>query len=387
MTTGRRRSANEPGRSGQPADRTDVRRLLRGLPETGTNWQHYYHNGALYSDPRISAYIGMGLRQMPGDVWWRTWRTLPPKAPSQCQATDPDFSWQGQWPVPGYWPVYRDPQSGKPSTCGKATTTYYGGRSGFIPTCGGGMFEGLMPNLVVPETAWGPRSFGLADVRSVQVQIKYATEALHITRSGACRPPAPPMTPVTTAASAPRAWSAARGEQRACPSARLRQRGRGHAERLVHRPGCPPQQAYANIQNLRQLYPASTGTRWLLRRRKPDDGRVGHRYLVLDESMIMAALDNAPRTMRCRGISRRTYPGPQTSTCPTRGCRLPATRATKRRTSNSRTGETGGGSGRVPLPASTGSVGSAGAVTRSRPPLPKRFRRRAAFGPRVGEGR
>ncbi len=68
-----------------------------------------YHNGALYSDPRIAMYIGMGMHQMPGDVWWRTWRVLPPK---QCD-TDPDFSWQGQWPVPGYWTTYRDPQSGK----------------------------------------------------------------------------------------------------------------------------------------------------------------------------------------------------------------------------------------------------------------------------------
>ena len=41
-----------------------------------------YHNGALYSDPRIAMYMGMGMgmRQMPGDVWWRTWRTLPPEA-------------------------------------------------------------------------------------------------------------------------------------------------------------------------------------------------------------------------------------------------------------------------------------------------------------------
>ena len=39
-----------------------------------------YHNGAIYSDPRIAMYIGMGLHQMPGDVWWRTWRTLPPQA-------------------------------------------------------------------------------------------------------------------------------------------------------------------------------------------------------------------------------------------------------------------------------------------------------------------
>ena len=35
-----------------------------------------------------------------------------------------------------------------------------------------------MANDVVPETTWGPRSFGLADQRIVQVQIKYATQQL-----------------------------------------------------------------------------------------------------------------------------------------------------------------------------------------------------------------
>jgi len=86
-----------------------------GLPPTaGDNWTHYYHNGALYSDPRISAYIGMGLHQMPGNVWWRSWRELPPPAPfADCQATDPDFSWQGQWPMAGSWQTYTDPQSGR----------------------------------------------------------------------------------------------------------------------------------------------------------------------------------------------------------------------------------------------------------------------------------
>lgn len=82
----------------------------------------------------------IGLHQMPGDVWWRTWRTLPPQ---QC-ATDPDFSWQGQEPA-GYW----------------------------------------QNNEVIPETRWGQRGFGLADVRTAQVQIKYATEQLHYPRPGA----------------------------------------------------------------------------------------------------------------------------------------------------------------------------------------------------------
>jgi hypothetical protein len=83
-------------------------------PDQGDNWTHYYHSGALYSDPGISAYIGMGLHQMPGNVWWRSWRELPPPAPfPDCQLSDPDFSWQGQWPMPGTWVTYTDPQSGQ----------------------------------------------------------------------------------------------------------------------------------------------------------------------------------------------------------------------------------------------------------------------------------
>src|SRR5947208_17049205 len=36
-----------------------------------------------------------------------------------------------------------------------------------------------MANLVVPETTWGPHSFGLADYRWAEVQARYATQALH----------------------------------------------------------------------------------------------------------------------------------------------------------------------------------------------------------------
>src|SRR5215469_16030676 len=152
-----------------------------GLPPgQGTNWQHYYHNGAFYSDPRISAYIGMGLHQMPGNVWWRSWRELPPTAPfADCQASDPDFSWQGQWPHSGSWQTYTDPQSGQRFPVWEGHYTYPGTDLTFIPTYAGGMFEGLMPNEVVPETSWGTRSFGLADVRTADVQIKYATRQLH----------------------------------------------------------------------------------------------------------------------------------------------------------------------------------------------------------------
>ena len=157
-----------------------------GLPPyAGSNWTHYYHNGALYSDPRISAYIGMGLHQMPGNVWWRSWRELPPKAPfPDCQATDPDFSWQGQWPMGGHWQTYTDPQSGQTFPVWEGHYTYPGTHLTFIPTFAGGMFEGLMANLVVPETAWGPRSFGLDDLRWTRIRGRLAVVLVDDDRRG-----------------------------------------------------------------------------------------------------------------------------------------------------------------------------------------------------------
>jgi len=54
-----------------------------------------------------------------------------------------------------------------------------------------------------------------------------------------------------------------------------------------------PRQACANISALRRLYPAAYGADGFFDAVNPVTGAVGHRYLVLDQSMIMAALDNA----------------------------------------------------------------------------------------------
>jgi hypothetical protein len=54
-----------------------------------------------------------------------------------------------------------------------------------------------------------------------------------------------------------------------------------------------PQQAYANIQALRSIYPGVYGPDGFFDAVNPTTGSVGDRYLVLDQSMIMAALDNA----------------------------------------------------------------------------------------------
>ena len=271
-------------------------------PDQGDNWTHYYHNGALYSDPRISAYIGMGLRQMPGSVWWRSWRELPPAAPfADCQATDPDFSWQGQWPMGGSWQTYTDPQSGQQFPVWEGHYTYPGSSLTFIPTYSGGMFEGLMPNEVVPETSWGTHSFGLADTRTAEVQIRYAVRQLHYPVWGM----SPSSTPDDTGGYAGYGVEGlafpyyGTGANAAHPNLGLSQ-CHGCATEDVITPyasflalDVAPEQAYANIERLPALYPGVYGADGFFDAVSPTTGSVGHRYLVLDQSMIMAALDNA----------------------------------------------------------------------------------------------
>jgi hypothetical protein len=261
-----------------------------------------YHNGAFYSDPRIAVYIGMGLGQMPGNVWWRSWRALPPPAPyDDCAATDPDFSWQGQWPMGGQWQDYADPQSHQVFHVWEGHYTYPGTELRFVPTWAGGMFEGLMANEVVPETSWGRRSFGLNDLRTAQVQIKYTTEMLHFPVWG--------MSPSSTADDTGNYGGFGVegllfpyfgfGADTTTPNDGLSQCWACASEDVVS-PHVSfltlevlPQQAFENIQSLLSRYPGIYGEYGFFDAVSPVTGSVGHRYLVLDQSMIMAALDNA----------------------------------------------------------------------------------------------
>jgi hypothetical protein len=279
--------------------------------------QKYYHNGAQYSDPRITQYIGMGLKQMPGNVWWRTWRTLPPKAPyDNCQATDPDFSWQGQWPVAGQWVDYTDPQSGQVFHVWEGHYVYPDNPDvTYVPTWGGGMFEGLMANLVVPETSWGPRSYGLNDLRWAEVQMNYAKKLGYPVWGMS-----PSSTPDDTGnyvayGATGLAWPYTNTPRTGlsqcydCNGPDMESAITPHASFLAL--DVLPQQSYANIQALRANYPDVHGPYGFFDAVAPNaydytqypngvqtifgvpTGYVGHRYLVLDQSMIMAGLDNA----------------------------------------------------------------------------------------------
>lgn len=247
-----------------------------------------YHNGAIFSDPRIAMYLGMGLHQMPGDVWWRTWRTLPPQ---RC-STDPDFSWQGQWPVGGAWRTVHDPVSGGTFQVWEGNYTYPGSDLSYLPTWGGGMFEALMANQVVPETAWGRSSFGLADRLTVAVQQKYATEQLGWPVWG--------MSPSSTADdTGGYATYGVEGQlfpvgQRLsqCADCATETTVTPHASFLAL--AVDPQAAMTNIDALRRLYPdVYDRDGGFFDAVDPATGAVGHRRLVLDQSMVMAGIDNA----------------------------------------------------------------------------------------------
>jgi hypothetical protein len=229
-----------------------------------------FHYGLLNTETRIAAYIGIGTHKMPGDVWWRTWRTLPA-----------NFDWQGQ-PPQGSDVTYTDPQSHKQFTLFEGH--YSSNGINFVPSWGGSMFEGLMPNLIIPETRWGPRGFGLNDLRYVQAQIAYTTQTLHYPVWGL----SPASTPDDTGNYLAYGAHDLASNRNCC--AYDESAVSPHASFLALQ--VAPQAAFANIQQLRSRY-GVYGPYGFFDAVNPTTGAVGHRYLVLDQSMIMAALDNA----------------------------------------------------------------------------------------------
>jgi hypothetical protein len=163
------------------------------------------------------------------------------------------------------------------------------------------MFEALMANEVVPETSWGPHSFGLNDFQNAQVQVKYAREQLGFKVWGL----SPSSTPDDTGNYSTYGVEGLKfpyfgfGATVAHPKQGLSQ-CHGCSTEDVVTPHASflaldvlPHTAFANIAQLLKSYPDVYGPYGFYDAVNPTTGSVGHRYLVLDQSMIMAALDNA----------------------------------------------------------------------------------------------
>ncbi len=105
-------------------------------------WLTHHHYDTIVSETRITSYLGILTGQVPPEHYFAAWRTFP----ATC-----DWSWHEMQPV-GETRTYLGIE------VYEGAYTYRGMR--IVPGWGGSMFEELMPEVFVPESAWAPRSWG-----------------------------------------------------------------------------------------------------------------------------------------------------------------------------------------------------------------------------------
>lgn len=123
---------------------------------TGVKVYSTCHHYGAPGETRIGTYVGIALGQLPREHYFGPYRTFPDNA---C-----DWAWQDQKPV-GSWKQYLG------VNVWEGTYGYRGMR--YVPNWGGSMFEELMPDLVVPEAKWAPKSWGRNHPVFVKGQIEH----------------------------------------------------------------------------------------------------------------------------------------------------------------------------------------------------------------------
>ncbi|HZL01595.1 MAG TPA: glucoamylase family protein [Cellulomonas sp.] len=116
------------------------------------------HYDILDSEPRIVTYIGISRGQIPPEAYFATYRTFP----ASC-----DWSWPEQRPV-------GETRSYLGLDVFEGAFTYRGMH--IVPTWGGTMFEELMPDLFVPESSWGTKSWAVNHPLAVRAQIEHGLD-------------------------------------------------------------------------------------------------------------------------------------------------------------------------------------------------------------------
>jgi len=114
-----------------------------------------HHYDILDSEPRIVTYIGISRGEIPANAYFATSRTFP----ASC-----DWSWLETRPV-GVTKNYLG------IDVFEGAFPYRG--MNIVPTWGGTMFEELMPDLFVPESTWGPKSWAINHPLAVRAQIEH----------------------------------------------------------------------------------------------------------------------------------------------------------------------------------------------------------------------
>lgn len=107
------------------------------------------------TETRILSYVAIPKGEVPAAQYFSLKRTF---------SAGKGYSWTEQQPT-GVSKIYMG------TNVYEGTFAYRGMQ--IMPTWGGSMFEELMPDLVVPETAWGPNSWAINHPLAVQAQIQH----------------------------------------------------------------------------------------------------------------------------------------------------------------------------------------------------------------------
>lgn len=117
-----------------------------------------HHYDTTVSESRIATYLAIADGDIPASGLYGTHRTMP----AGC-----DYSWQEQLPQG----VTREYDG---VSVYEGTYSYDGMR--FVPSWGGSMFEALMPDLLIPESEWGTRSWAVNHPITVAVQKQHGLD-------------------------------------------------------------------------------------------------------------------------------------------------------------------------------------------------------------------
>ncbi|WP_394215192.1 glucoamylase family protein [Brachybacterium vulturis] len=141
----------DPGRDG-----VELRPLFSDIPGADVWYHSAHHYDTAVSEARMVTYLGIMTGQIPAGAYFTTYRTFPP-----------EWTWPEMAPV-GDWTEHEG------VAVFEGAHTYRGME--IVPGWGGSMFEELMPDLFVPEAAWGPESWGRNHPLHVRAQREHGLE-------------------------------------------------------------------------------------------------------------------------------------------------------------------------------------------------------------------
>lgn len=218
-----------------------------------------YHYGIFYTEPRAISYLAVARKDVPEEHWFEGLvRTFPV-----------EFAWQGQEPKNR---VAR-------TTLGHK---YFGGYYEwkdlkFVPSWGGSSFEALMPTLVLKEKELAPQGLGLNNQRHAIGQIRYALEELQYPVWG--------MSPSSVPEGGYSEFGATPFGSKGYKTGVVTP----HASVLVLE--YAPEEVVANLRKLLEFYKIY-GEYGFYDAVTVETGLVAHKYLALDQAMILVAINN-----------------------------------------------------------------------------------------------